>query len=192
MTRATFDRISRTRMRNAMWTRACHLEDLTDRRSLREAFQLVRRAVRLGLREAQGSFASAYDRPDSVRPSRRMAVHWYRKAWRSGSAIAARNLGVTMQAEGRRGSAILWFRRAIAAGDPDARLDLAKLLLQDQTTSHEAQRLLKEYIEAGPQEIFELRPIGNLPRVNKNVRLEDEDFNEAKLLLASVKDGVNA
>src|ERR1035437_4676319 len=144
MTFKTFDRIAQVSLRNALWLEASYLEDIPDKHSLRKAFGLVRRAVKLGLKEARGSLAYAYDRADSVRPSRRMAVHWYRKAWRSGSSGAARNLGITMRMEGRTTSAILWFRRAIAAGDPDARFDLAKMLLEDPDRCVEAVRLLRE------------------------------------------------
>jgi TPR repeat protein len=170
-----------------MWTKAGFLEEHSDRRSLREAFRLVRKAVNLGLREAQGSLAYAYDRRDSVRPSRRMAVHWYRKAWRSGSSLAARNLGVTMRMEGRVNSAILWFRRAVAGGDPDARFDLAKMLLSDPNRRTEAIQLLEEHVAAGPQTIYEVRPVGEFPRVNESARIEDEDFKEAKQLLQELK-----
>jgi TPR repeat protein len=89
--------------------------------------------------------------------------------------------------EGRTSSAILWFRRAIALGDPDARLDLGKILLKDTNHCCEARQLLEEYVAAGPQEIYELRPVGSFPRVNENVRLEDEDFEEAKRLLEELK-----
>jgi TPR repeat protein len=106
--------------------------------------------------------------------------------------MAARNIGVTLQTEGRRTSAILWLRRAIAAGDPDARFDLAKLLLEDQDCSSEARKLLEDHIAAGPQETYELRPVGSFPRVDMDVRLEDEGFEEAKRLLAAMKDGANA
>ena len=175
-----------------MWLEAGYLEDLPDRLSLRKAFRLVRDAAELGLRDAQGSMAYAYDRVDSVRPSRRMAVHWYRKAWRSGSSLAARNLGITMRMEGRTSSAILWFRRAIAGGDPDARFDLAKILLVSPGTRAEALHLLEEYIAAGPQEIYELRPVGSLPRVNETVRLNDENVEEAKRLLQESKGSLSA
>lgn len=192
MTRKTFDRIAQSRMRNAMWTRACFLDELSDRCSLREAFRLVRKAVKLGLRDAQGSLAHAYDRVDSVRPSRRMSVHWYRKSWRSGSSLAARNLGVTMQQEGRTTTAILWFRRAITGGDPDARYDLAKILSENPNHLQEAIQLLEGHIASGPQEIYAVRPVGEFPRVNMDVRLEDEDYEDAKKLLQGLKGAASA
>jgi TPR repeat protein len=95
--------------------------------------------------------------------------------------------------EGRTTSAILWFRRAIAAGDPDARFDLAKMLLEDPDRCVEAVRLLREYVARGPQEIYEVRPPGeNGPRVRLDVRLEDEDFEEAKRLLQELKGSISA
>lgn len=191
MTRKTFDRVMQVRVRDAMWLRACHLEEHSDRSSLREAFRLVRRAVTLGLKDAQGSLAGAYDRQDSVHPSRRMAVHWYRKAWRNGSSLAARNLGVTMRMEGRTSSAILWLRRAAVGGDPDARFDLAKILIDNPSSRVEALRLLEEYVAAGPQEEYRLRPVGEFPRVDMGVRLEDEDHEEAKKLLQKLKGSVS-
>jgi TPR repeat protein len=187
MTRKTFDRIAQVRKRDAMWLEASYLEDRPDRPSLRKAYRLVRSAVKLGLRDAQGSLAHAYDRVDSVRPSRRMSVHWYRKAWRSGSCGAARNLGVTMQQEGRITTAMLWFRRAIASGDPDARYDLAKILLKKPNHLQEAIQLLEDHVAAGPQVIYAARPVGESPRVNMNVQIEDEDYNEAKQLLQKLK-----
>ena len=175
-----------------MWLEASYLEDRPDRPSLRKAYRLVRGAVKLGLRDAQGSLAHAYDRVDSVRPSRRMSVHWYRKAWRSGSCGAARNLGVTMRWEGRTTTAILWFRRAIAGDDPDARYDLAKILLEKPNHLQEAIQLLEDHVAAGPQVIYGARPVGESPRVNMNVQIEDEDFNEAKQLLQKLKGAASA
>lgn len=186
MTRETFDRIARVRKRAAMWGEVGYLEDLPDKPSLRKAFRLVRSAVKLGLREAQGSLAHAYDRVDSVRPSRRMAVHWYRKAWRSGSSTAARNLGNTMQLEGRTTTAMLWFRRAIAGGDPDACFDLAKLLLKKPNHLQEAMRLLEEHIAAGPQTYY------SYGKDEPSVKLEDEEYEAAKQLLQELKGSASA
>jgi len=195
MTHNTFNRIAQVRQRDAMWLEASFLEERSDRASLRKAFRLVRSAVKLGLRDAEGSLAYAYDRVDSVRPSRRMAIHWYRKAWRRGSwiaATAARNLGITMRMEGRTTHAILWFRRAIAAGDPDARYDLAKILEKNPKHLQEAIQLLEEHIATGPQEVYAVRPVGEFPRVNMNVRLKDEDYEEAKKLLQELKGSASA
>jgi TPR repeat protein len=191
MTRSKFSRISRRQIRDAMWLRANFLEEMSERRSLREAFRLTRKAVRLGLTDARGSLGFAYDHANGTRPSRRMALHWYRKGWRSGSATAARNIGVTMRMEGRRRSAMLWFKRAIVAGDPDARLDLAKLLVEKEPASLEAHGLLEEYIQAGPQEMYELRPVGSYPRVDMEKLLEDDGLKEAQILLDCLKAGKN-
>jgi hypothetical protein len=97
-----------------------------------------------------------------------------------------------MLREGRTTTAILWLRRAIADGDPDARLDLAKILLSHPSHGTGAIQLLEAYVAAGPQEIYALRPIGEFPRVNESVRIEDEDFEEAKLILKGLKGSISA
>jgi TPR repeat protein len=181
MTRKTYDRVMKSLKRNDLWTGASFLEDKDDKHSLREAFRLLRTVVHQGLREAQNNFANAYDRGAGVRPSRRMAVHYYRKAWRAGQSSAARNLGITMRMEGRTTTAIKWFHKAIADDDPDARLDLAKIYLQDPKHHSEAKLLLEEYVAAGPQTYY------SYGKDAPSVQLEDEGFEEAKHLLQDLK-----
>jgi TPR repeat protein len=50
----------------------------------------------------------------------------YKQAFRLGNTTAAFNLAVTYQNLGRYRNAVGWFRRALAAGDPSAILELAK------------------------------------------------------------------
>ena len=58
----------------------------------------------------------------------------YRRAFRLGQATAAYNLAVTYKTRGRYRDAVAWFRRAHAAGDPSAILDLALAELHGQGT----------------------------------------------------------
>lgn len=193
MTRTTFDRIAKSTLRQSFWLHANYLEDLPDPRSRREAFRLVRKAVKMGLRDARAGLAYYYDTGACVRPSRRMGRHWYRKAWRSGSSLAARNQAITLRTEGCTSSAITWFHRAIASGDPDSRLDLVKLLLVDPSQHNEAHRLLEEYVAIGPQQTYEVRP-GRphplIPMVGKN--LGDESYAEAKQVLKELEGAAHA
>lgn len=169
------------RRRNELWSTACFLEDEEAMSSQREAVRLMRRAIDMGQREALGNLAYAYDRGRGVRPSRKSALGLWRKDWRGGSTTAARNIALTLLEEGRATSAILWLRRAIASGDPDARLDLATLLLSNVTQQAEAQRLLEEFVHAGPQVLTEVSP-GKKP-----VLIEDERYTQGVRLLEKLK-----
>ncbi len=78
-----------------------------------------------------------------------------------------------------------WFRRAIALGDIDAPLHLAKLYLKLGNNDHEAANLLRLRVSAGPQESFTVSP-----GVEPSSDLEDDDFDQAKQLLSSMKERV--
>jgi TPR repeat protein len=181
MTHETFNRVLRIRERGKLWLKASHLEDQADIKSQHEAVHLLKMVVRMGERDALGSLALAYDIGKGVRPSRRMTMHLYRKAWRSGSYISATNAGIATRNEGRRTTAIRWFKRAIAGGDPDASLYCAKLLLSIFGHCDEAAKLLEEFVAAGPQPIYTYGP-GVTPE-----KLEDENFLEGQQLLHDLK-----
>lgn len=178
---ATYERVMRMRKRDKLWTEACFLEDRDDRASHRKAFRLLRESAALGSGDVRNNVANAYDGGRGVRPSRRMAMHWYRKAWRSGHYLGASNAAITLRQEGRTSSAIPWFYKAIEMGDPDARLHLAKIFASTPDNRQEACLLLRQYIAAGPQKIVWLSP-GKPPE-----DAEDEGFEEAKQLLAQLE-----
>lgn len=90
--------------------------------------------------------------------------------------MAALNFGIDEVMACPTRSAAIWFQQAIALGDVDAPLHLAKCLQQG--NNNEGARLLKLRVDAGPQESFTVSP-GTKP-----IRtLEDDDFDEARNLL---------
>ncbi len=56
------------------------------------------------------------------------SVEWDLRAWELGNESSLHNLGVTYRTHGAAREARKYFERAIAAGDGDALLELAKLL----------------------------------------------------------------
>jgi TPR repeat protein len=185
MTRDTFDRVMNLRKRDQLWLKASHLEDKEDKTSLREAVRLLRTTIEMGQREACGSLATAYDSGRGVRYSRKMALALWKKSYRTSQGTSAQNIAITLRMEGRITSAILWLHRAIAHDNPDARLDLAKIYLQ-RGRDKEAQHLLQEFADAGPQSIYEYGP-GAKPGL-----IPDEGFLEGQKLLAELKGEAHA
>lgn len=176
MQKGTFDRIMLQRQTGTLWLKADHYEESNPKRW----FRLLRSLIRQGHNDPGlfANLANAYAEGQGTKPNRLQALRWNRKAWRRGSESAACNAGIDAIRDGRRTLAMIWFRRAIAMGNYDALLHLAKLLLQLGNRRAEAMSLLRKRIEIGPEQMFELRKPGETTRP-----VTDEDFAEAKRLL---------
>ncbi len=72
----------------------------------------------------------------------------YRRAFRIGEATAAYNLAFTYKLRGRYREAVAWWRRAHAAGDPSAILDLALAELHGQGTRRNVRGALAKLRQA--------------------------------------------
>ena len=109
---------------------------------LQEAVQWYRKAAEQGHAPAQVNLGALYAEGHGVRQDFQEALRWYQAAAADGYAPAQFNLGV-MYAEGQAGilrdlaMAYVWFSRAAAQGDADARQfqqQLAAQLTTEQKT----------------------------------------------------------
>ncbi len=133
------------------FSRACRL---LDEGRAREAFRLFSAAARAGHLEAQSNLGYLFDTGTGVRRSRLKALHWYRKAARRGDPAAANNIGTVFRDEGRPRLALRWFEKAIALGNEDALLELAKLYAGPLEDSRMATRLLKKVLSSKRVTVF--------------------------------------
>lgn len=104
------------------------------RRDPRAGCRLLERGVALGDTGAMLELANHLDERATSTADRTRAVALYRRAFRRGEATAAYNLAFTYKLRGRYREAVAWWRRAHAAGDPSAILDLALAELHGQGT----------------------------------------------------------
>jgi TPR repeat protein len=56
-------------------------------------------------------------------------ISWYERAWNNGELSAANNLAIVYKNKKHYSEAEHWFKEAICAGDGDANLELAKMLI---------------------------------------------------------------
>ena len=124
-----------------------------DRGRVRSAFRLFLSAAKRGDPSAQHNLAYFYDIGIGVKPNRRAALYWYKRAFRRGYRIAASNIGTMYRDEENTGKALAWFQRAIRLGDADANLEVAKILLRKKGREREAIAYLKRTTKAKPSDV---------------------------------------
>jgi len=126
-----------------------------DRGELRSAFSLLVSSAKLGDGAAQLDLGYFYDHGLGVKRNRDMAMYWYRRAWRNGHSAGANNIGTIFRDERKPRRALAWFLKAVAKGDVDANLEIAKLYMREGWGNAKASRHLKRVIKARPQIICE-------------------------------------
>ena len=104
------------------------------KRNARLAVEYDMRAAKLGDTSGMASVADALTSPPSTPSDLARGEKLYKRAFRLGNTTAALNLAATYQNLGRYRDAEQWFRRALAAGDPSALLELAKAELSGMGT----------------------------------------------------------
>ncbi len=87
-----------------------------------------RRAAIAGDADAQFNLAMAYKLGRGVPVDLVMAESWYRKAAMQGHPEAIENYGLALFQEGKKGEAVPWLEKAVAAGSPRAQLVLGTML----------------------------------------------------------------
>ena len=114
---------------------------------LRLAFRLMRSAAKLGAYAARNNLGYFYDLGIGVKRDRDKVMYWYRRVYDENNAFGAANIGTIYRDEMKTSLALRWFQKAVAAGDIDANLEIAKLLfhrLNDpKTAAHHLKRVLK-------------------------------------------------
>lgn len=94
------------------------------RKSVKEAVQWLRRAAEHGSAPAQNNLGIVLGNGNGARKNVQEALFWLRRAFRGGNSCAGPNLAVTYRENGNFKAAVRWFRRAVAAGDGDALVEL--------------------------------------------------------------------
>lgn len=178
MRKITYKRIMLQRQTGPLWSEADTYEESNP--GLR--FRLLRKLVHQGHSDPGllQSIAYAYAEGIGTRQSRLQAQRWNKKAWKRGSESAACNAGIDARLDGRQALAVIWFRRAIAAGSSDALLLLAKLLLPLANSREEVLSLLQQRVGRGPEYVVEITSNGE-PK-----QIADEQLAEALRLLKEV------
>src|SRR5215472_1680561 len=93
----------------------------------KRAYALLLEAEAQGYWPAQNSIGYLLDHGLGVRKNKRAAFLWYKKAARNGDLCAMANVGLCYRDRGDDIRAKFWLKRALAAGDGDAAVELAKL-----------------------------------------------------------------
>ena len=95
----------------------------------RSAVRLMRAAAKLGAYGSKNNLGYMYDLGIGVKKNPRLAMGWYRRAFRAGNVGSATNIGTIYRDEMKSSLALRWFHKAVALGDIDANLDIANLLV---------------------------------------------------------------
>ena len=111
---------------NRRFRRAC---ELWDGGELRRAFGMFLVGARGGDVSSQVNLGYFYEQGLGVRQNRDRAVYWYRRAYRKGSAIAASNIGVILQEQGRLRDAVERMCRSVRRGNKNIALQLGEIYL---------------------------------------------------------------
>ena len=90
-----------------------------EHRKLRCAFRLFLSGARAGDPGAQVNLGYFYDTGIGMKPNRRQALCWYKRAFQQGCAAAATNIGTIFRDQRQLKKALVWFRRAVKLGDGD-------------------------------------------------------------------------
>lgn len=143
--KAESDRQNRSRMAESINLRA---HEKWQAGELRSAFRLMRSAANLGGYAAKSNLAYFYDVGIGVKKDRNRAMRLYRSALREGNSYWATNIGTIYRDENRTSLALRWFHKAVELGDIDAKLEVAKLLLNRLNDPKAAARHLKRVLKA--------------------------------------------
>ena len=107
------------------------------------ALHLFRQGADLGDDWAMNCIGLAYAAGNGVKQDKQMAIEWLKKSWRTGrQASICMNIAITYEELGQRRLALYWWNKAVAGGDIEAGLGLAKCLLQA-TKGRPTERIMK-------------------------------------------------
>lgn len=126
------------------WVRA---DKEWERGRLGQAFRLMLAAAKMRESGAQVSVGYMYDNGVGTRQNKRMALYWYRRAYRRGESAAAHNIGTVWRDKGDSPRALYWFKRALqmnGGDDGEANFEIAKLYLGKGQDPHKAAFFLRK------------------------------------------------
>ncbi len=102
-------------------------EQYEERGDLRNAFKCLLAAAQLGDGGSQLNLGNFYASGKGVRRNLDKAAYWYKKAYKNGYNDGALNLAIDRRNKGNVRSAVIWFKKAIAANHGEACIALAKI-----------------------------------------------------------------
>jgi uncharacterized protein len=143
-----------------------------DKGRLRSAFRLFLSAARAGDAGAQANLGYFYDVGIGRKPNRRLALHWYGRAFRQGYSAGATNTGTIYRDQGQTRKALTWFQKAVRLGDADANLEIAKLYLRQKRNIRKAIPYLIRTIKA-----------------SSGTEVTEDSRREARRLLKQLREG---
>ncbi len=104
--------------------------DAWDREDFETAFLIFHALSMQGDVNAYANLGVLYEQGMGTARDIDQAIYWYKKAWRcDGQTSACSNLADLYQKIGNRRAALYWWKKAVAEGDGEAALDLAKTYL---------------------------------------------------------------
>lgn len=112
-------------------------------RQLRRAFQCLSEAANLGHASSQLNLGNYFASGIGVRKNLSKAAYWYKRAYRNGNEMAARNLALDKLAVGDTRSAIRWLRKGIEMKDGSSYVVLARIYSRQRGGKGKAERLLR-------------------------------------------------
>ncbi len=137
-----------------------------NRGNLSAAFRLFLEAAKDGDNAAKLNVGYFYDQGLGTQQDLAAALYWYKKAYRSGDASAANNIGTIWRDKRNPKRALTWFRRAVRLGDHAANLEIAKHFLRT-----DEPRKATVYLK----------------KVSESDQVSESDIQEAKQLLRRAK-----
>lgn len=108
----------------------------------------MREAAKLGAYASRQTLGYMYDLGIGVKSNRDTAMCWYRHALQAGDFGSAASIGTIYRDEMKISLALRWFHKAVALGDIDANLEIAKILLNRLNDPKTAVRHLKRVLRA--------------------------------------------
>lgn len=123
-------------------------DDLSDQGRHAEAFEIFLRLASDGDKYAMSRLAIIYGDGLGTKKDTNESIKWDLRAIDSGDITSMSNLALTFCQQRKFAEARNWFEKAVAAGDGDAALELAKLLQVSLLERDNVRILLKTAIES--------------------------------------------
>jgi TPR repeat protein len=100
-----------------------------DQGNKKKAFELFGKAAQQGDPSAQHNLGYFYDEGFGVEKNTQQALYWYKKAAKNGEICSCSNIAEIYRLAGNIQKAKIWLLKAVAQGDGDAALEMAKLYI---------------------------------------------------------------
>jgi TPR repeat protein len=130
------------------WKRYSVAVDHYESEHFETAFKIFEKLAEHGHLESMSMLATMYGAGQFVSKNIAASIEWDTKAIAGGSKTSIANLATTYLQNNEKELAEKWFLQAIATGDGDSMLDLAKMKLEDENSITEVKKLLNDALES--------------------------------------------